>query len=238
MDSENANEPIQMPSTGGVDGDGFGGPNIAYEKFGEPEKPKDEDTKINVNLVNGNGVVSGKKMVSSVWRVMTIVMLMVSISCIAGVVYSFMEQKALSHEVRELSQTGQSAKGQLSSLLAALGASDAGGAIEAATKIDILNGDDIESLQKLVGSNKIDFTKNSLNFVQRNGQYTVASLNLGGVRTVFYKDSADGVWKKAAFDASEKKHCKNSSEEELRAIRSVLVCNADEEQEESKPEEE
>lgn len=230
MDSDNTSEPIQMPSTDGVGGDGFGGPNISYEKFGEPEKPKEEDTKINVNLVNGNGVVSGKKMVSSAWRAMTIIMLMVSISCIAGVAYSFMEQKSLSQEVRELSQSGQSAQGQLNSLEAALGVTDAGGAIEAVTKINILDGDDIESLQKLIGDNKIDFTKNSLNFIQRNGQYTVASLNLGGVRTIYYKDIADGVWKKAAFDASKDKHCEKSSEEELRAIRSVVVCNADEEE--------
>ncbi len=238
MDSGNDNEPIQMNTTeGGLNGDGYGGPNISYEKFGEPEKPK-EDDKVSISVVNGNGVVSGRKMVDGVWQKLAIFAIIITIGCIAGSVYSFIAQRDLNRKVAELSQTSSTAKGQLAGIFAALGASDATEAVERVTNIDILTGDDWRELNKLIGEKTIDYSKNSTNFVRRNGQYIVASFNLkdgnSSQRVVFYSDSATGEWKKAAFDASKDKHCEKSSDEELRAIRNVIVCDAKDEELEDK----
>ena len=99
---------------------------------------------------------------------------------------------------------------------------------------EILSGSDIQQIravitQKYGAITTIDPNDTSVNFVKSNGMYRVASLKMtnaaGATRALFYARKSDNLWKPAAYNTNDDKNpCKDSTDEEKKALFGVVSC--------------
>ena len=217
--------------------DGFGGANIAYENYNDQiVQQQQAPSAVPINVVNANGVVSGKKVVDYVWQRVAVCMLVLVIGLLAGLCVVLFLTISKSADVAKLEVEKKTIESELVSIYDHLGVSDLSGAIKRIEAKETMNGGDLAEVNTLLtnkyGANfKLDLADSNINFVVRNGVYKIVSLGIyresGTQRAVLYEKISDGKWKLGGFDASKADPCIDSTSEEKEALDGVIPCAED-----------
>ena len=243
------------PQNTGVPGgtqnfDGFGGPNISYESFSEPAPQPQPMPQQQINVVNANGVISGRRMVDYMWQRLAYCGLIFSMVFLIGLIVAVIFAGIANSDRARFEAEKIATERNLQGLYGVIGATDQESAINALNEeSEYLNGGDIAKVDKLLknkyGDYVLDFADSNINFVRIRNMFKIISLGVaqpnGTVRVILYSRIADGNWKLGGFDSSNTKDpCANSSVEEKLAIKGIVVCpeakdDDDEEPEEQKP---
>lgn len=193
------------------------------------------DVQMNVvNAVNANGVVSGRKVVDYIWKRVAICGLVIAGGMFIAVIVMVFIANAFNGNAIKQEEEKIAANDKLTEIYNALNVQSHEDALTTLAKDEILTGSDIQQLravitQKYGAITTIDPNDTSVNFIKSNGMYRVASLKMtnaaGTSRALFYARKADNVWKAAAFDtADDKNPCKDSTDEEKKALFGVVSC--------------
>ena len=240
--TNNPQQPPQDPSTQNFDG--FGGANIAYENYNDQivqqqqqqMQQQQDPGAIPINVVNANGVVSGKKVVDYVWQRIAVCMLVLAAGLFIGLCVVLFVAISKSTAMAKLEIEKKAAESELTSIYSHLGVNDLVGAVQRIEAKETMNGGDLAEVNTLLtnkyGANyKLDLADSKSNFVVRNGVYKVVSLGIyresGTQRAVLYEKIADGKWKMGGFDASKDDACADSTAEEKNALDGVIPCTED-----------
>ncbi len=240
------------PQNTGVPGgtqnfDGFGGPNISYESFSEPAPQPQPMPQQRINVVNANGVISGRKMVDYMWQRLAYCGLIFSVVFLIGLIIAVIFAGISNSDRAKFEAEKIATERNLQGLYGVIGATDQESAINALNEeAEYLNGGDISKVDKLLknkyGDYVLDFADSNINFVRIRNMFKIISLGVvqpnGTVRVILYSRIADGNWKLGGFDSSNVKDpCANSSAEEKKALKGIVVCpdGEEEEPEEQKP---
>ena len=229
--------------------DGFGGPNISYESFSEPQpqapQPVPQQT---INVVNANGVVSGRKMVDYMWKRLAYCGLVFSIVFLAGLIAAVAFVGLVSSDKAKLEAEKAASDRALGGIYDILGVGGQEEAVQALSKdAEYINGGDIQKIDKLLtdkyGEYVLDYADSNINFVRINNMFKIVSLGVvrpnGTARAILYARIADGNWKLGGFDSTNVKDpCADSSDEEKIAIKGIVSCAEKDDDEEEKPKEE
>ncbi len=224
---------------------GFGGPNITYENYDDSAvkavqqpQPDQGGVPINViNAVNANGIVSGRKLVDESWKTMAIAAIVIAVGCLIGVVVAFFIQNAKSAEIDRQKNEISSLTRDLNNIYGTLGVSDYGAANNLITSTDILSGADLsaidDALEAAYGQNYVvDFADATINGVTKGASYKIVSVGIaqeeGTVRAILYAKVADGQWKLASFDKTAENPCKDASDDDKAALRTIGLCEEEE----------
>ena len=236
------NSQAQQPAAQNFDG--FGGPNIAYENYNDnavqQQQQQQEVTAVPMNVVdvvNANGVVSGRKVVDSAWQRAAICLMVLTVGLVVGLVVCLMMVVNKDAEISKYKREQQLLQSDINSIYGKLGVSDLAAAISQIEDTKVLNGGDLSEIDALLtgkynANYRLDLADTNINFVVRNGVYKVVSLGIhresGTRRAVLYEKIADGKWKLGGFDATKADPCADSTEEEKAAIKNVIPCEAEE----------
>ena len=219
--------------------DGFGGPNISYENYKEaPAQPTPAPTQPAINVVNANGVISGRKMVDYLWQRLAYCGLVFSLVLLIVVLVGNANTDRTKMEVEK-----NTASNQVKGIYDILGVNSQEEAIETLTKEkELLNGGDLLKIDTLLRNKydnyyELDFADSNLSFVRINNVYKVVSLAVkrptGTIRVILYGRIANGEWKLGGFDSTNSVDpCANSSDEEKEAIKGIFTCGEPVEEEE------
>lgn len=223
--------------------DGFGGSTIGYANYNDqivqqqaqPQDPGAVPMNV-VDIVNANGVVSGKKVVDYIWQRIAVCMIVLTVGLLIGLVAVLMIAISKSTDMAKLEVEKKRTEGELNSIYSMLGVGNLSGAISQIEQTETMSGGDLDEVDKLLtgkfGANyKLDLADSNINFVTRNGVYKIVSLGIyresGTQRVVLYEKIADGKWVLGGFDASKDDACADSTDEEKEAIKSVIPCKKD-----------
>lgn len=225
--------------------DGFGGPNISYENYREAPAPAQAaPTQAPINVVNANGVISGRKMVDYLWqRIAYCALAFAGVLLIGLIVTVVLVGSANTARVKAEAEQ-DSAVRNLNSLYAVLGVSSQSEAVETLTKeSELIDGGDLVKIDNLLANKfgadyTVDFADSNLNFARVNNVFKVISVAIaqpsGAVRVILYGRIATGEWKLGGFDAKNTVDpCANSSDEEKEAIAGIFTCGEPMEEAES-----
>ncbi len=244
MNPQNTNAP------GGTQNfDGFGGPNISYESFSEPAPQPQPTPQQQINVVNANGVISGRRMVDYMWQRLAYCGLVFSVIFLIGLIVAVIFVGMMNTDRATMEAEKTAMERNLNGLYQVIGASNQEEAIQTLDKeSEYINGGDMAKIDKLLtgkyGDYVVDFADSNINFVRINNMYKVVSVGIvrpnGTARALLYSLIADGNWKLGGFDsANTKDPCANSSNEEKVALQGIIVCPEvkEEEEDKKKPEE-
>ena len=247
MNPQNTNAPGGMQNF-----DGFGGPNISYESFNEAPAPTPQPVaQPQINVVNANGVISGRRMVDYMWQRLAYCGLIFSLVFLIGLIVAVVFVGIVNGDKAKLETEKSNVVRNLNGLYEVIGANTQEEAVQALDKeSEYLNGGDLSKIDKLLtgkyGEYVLDFADSNINFVRINNMYKIVSLGVvrpnGTARALLYARIADGEWKLGGFDSSNTTNpCVNSSDEEKKALKGIVVCpdvkDEEPEPEEKKPEE-
>ena len=228
--------------------DGLNGPNIAYENYDDKaiqQQQQDQQQEASaipmnvVDVVNANGVVSGRKVVDYTWQRGAICLAVLATGLLIGLVVSLIIVVNLDKEMASTKRELDSKKGELTGLYTKLGVATSFDAVSQIEATETLNGGDLSEIDALLtekfGANyALDLADSNINFVQRNGIYKIVSLGIhrasGTKRAVLYEKIADGKWKSGGFDAEKTDPCADSTDEEKEAIKNVIPCETAEDE--------
>ena len=222
--------------------DGFGGPNIAYANYDDnmvqqqAQAAQQDPGAVPMNVVdvvNANGVVSGRKVVDYLWQRVAICMIVIACGLLIGLVVSLMIVVTKNSEVASLNREKTGLNSELQSIYGKLGVGNLADAVTQIDKTETMDGGDLSEVNDLLtgkfgASYKLDLADANINFVIRNGVYKIVSLGIyresGTQRVVLYEKIADGKWKLGGFDATKADACMDSTEEEKVAIDGIIPC--------------
>ncbi|MBP5656645.1 hypothetical protein J6X15_03625 [Candidatus Saccharibacteria bacterium] len=225
--------------------DGFGGPNIAYENYDnnaiqqQQQEQQQAASAVPMNVVdvvNANGVVSGRKVVDYTWQRGAILLGVLAGGLLLGLIVSLVIVVNLDKDIAKTKRELDTTKSELNSLYTKLGVENLTEAVTRMDSTEILNGGDLAEIDSLLtgkynANYKLDLADANINFVTRNSIYKVVSLGIhresGTRRAVLYEKIADGKWKLGGFDASKEDACADSTDEEKEAIKDVIPCKTD-----------
>ena len=215
-------------------------PNIQYTQP-EPVQPApqqmpDGAVPMNViNAVNANGIVTGDKVVSYIWKRVGICAMIISAACLIGVGIAVLMMNNVNQEKNKMELSKLESDNNLSAIYKSLGVEDQERAITSINDVETLNGGDINEINVLLtekfGSDYVlDIADQNVNFVRKSGAYKLVSLgirrNSGSVRAIMYERIADGVWIMSSFDSTNVEDpCKDSPKEEKQALSGLDVCD-------------
>ena len=191
------------------------------------------DVQMNViNAVNANGIVSGRKVVDFIWQRMAICAMIIAAGCAIAVIVMVIIANAYNIDTIKTRGEKNTAENHLSEIYGLLGASNHSEAVVELAKSEILSGDDLSRVSSLIAAKygadaKIDTAGGSENFIVSSGVYRIVSLKLVGVeeRVFLYMRKADNTWSLAAYDSRDTENpCKDSSEEEKKALSAIVTC--------------
>lgn len=239
------------PQGGEPNFDGFGGPNISYENYNEPAQaaaPAPAPAPASINVVNANGVISGRRMVDYLWQRIAYCALAFSGVLLVGVIVAVIFACVANGDKAVLKAEKDSMNNKLNGLYSLMGVSSSE---DAATVLDkknnILTGADISKIDKLLTGKfgagyRVDYADTGLNEVHSNRVFKVVSVAVETparpVRVVLYGRVASGEWILASFDSDDKVDpCANSSDEEKKALEGIFTCGEPMEEEEKEDEE-
>ncbi len=237
MDGQNA-DPMMGQSA-------YGGPNISYENYddnavraAQQPQPEAQGVPINViNAVNANGIVSGRKLVDESWKSIAIAAIVIAVGCLIGVIVAFVIQNSTSAKNAEIQKERDQYSTDLKNLYSTLGVSDYGEANNMITSMDILSGADLSAidaeLEKAYPKYVVDFADATINSVTKGAMYKIVSVGIaqeeGTARAILYSKVSDGQWKLASYDKTSEKPCKDASDEDKKALRTVGLCEEESE---------
>lgn len=249
-ETQQGTEGAQAPNSNAQNYDGFNGPNIAYENYDDKaiqqqqQEQQQEASAVPMNVVdvvNANGVVSGRKVVDYTWQRGAICLAVLAVGLLIGLIVSLVIVVNFDKEMASTKRELNSKDGELKALYAELGVSDRNSAVSQIMATDLLNGGDLSEIDTLLtekfnANYRLDLADSNINFVQRNGIYKIVSLGIhresGTKRVVLYEKIANGEWKFGGFDATKEDPCADSTDEEKEAIKNVIPCKAEEDEEE------
>lgn len=240
----------QAPDSNVQNYDGLNGPNIAYENYDDKAMQQQQQAQQQevsaipmnvVDVVNANGVVSGRKVVDYIWQRGAICLAVLAVGLLIGLVFSLIIVVNLDKEMALTKRELDNKKSELNGLFVKLGVTNSGDAISQIDAVEMLDGGDLSEIDALLtekfGANyTLDLADTNINFVQRNGVYKIASLGVhrasGTKRVVLYEKIAEAKWKFGGFDATKDDPCADSTGEEKEAIKNVIPCKTEEDEEE------
>lgn len=243
QDNNQANMNGQQPQ-GQAEGnfDGFGGPNISYANYDDKAVQQQQQAQQQeaapvpmnvVDVVNANGVVSGRKVVDYVWQRGAICLMVLAAGLLVGLALAVFLVVNKSSEVADLKRDKEQIQAEVNSVYTKMGVNDLSGAITQLDARETLNGGDLDEINRLLVEKynadfKLDLADSNINFVIRNGVYKVVSLgihrNSGTVRAVLYEKIADGKWVRTGFDASKPDPCQDLTDADKAAIDGIIPC--------------
>lgn len=238
------NQPQAQQDPNAQSFDGFGGANMSYANYNDQivqqqqlqQQQMQDPGAVPINVVNANGVVSGKKVVDYVWQRIAVCMLVLAAGLFIGVCIVLFVAISKSTEMAKLEIEKKATEMELNSIYGHLGVSDLTGAITRIEAKETMNGGDLAEVNTLLtnkfGANyKLDLADSNINFVVRNGVYKVVSLGIyresGTQRAVLYEKISDGKWKLGGYDANKADPCADSTAEEKDALDGVIPCSED-----------
>jgi uncharacterized lipoprotein YehR (DUF1307 family) len=207
------------------------GPNIRPVEFKDTSSPKAETPDSGpIHVVNANGIVSGTKLVNSMWRPLCIALIVVIILLAGGLVWVILKNNESAVEYRELSATSRTASSNLTALYEQLGVDTQEEAVFAASVGGVLDGAAISSLNDTLttqfGEFAIDYTQVDFNSVQRVGGYKIVKIAINDKKYVaFAKD--DNVWTVVEFVETLRDRCEGYSDEARLVVDKILSCKED-----------
>lgn len=224
--------------------DGFGGPNISYENYKETPAPAaPAPVQPAINVVNANGVISGRKMVDYLWQRIAYCALAFSVVLLIGLIITVVLVGDANTERVKMEAAKTTAEHNTQGLYDVLGVNSQEDAVKALTKeSEMIDGGDLLKIDTLL-TNKygagyvIDFADSNLNFVRMSNVFKVVSVGVaqptGTIRVILYGRIASGEWKLGGFDSKNTVDpCANSSDEEKEAIAGIFTCGEPMEEEE------
>ena len=222
--------------------DGFGGPNIAYENYDDNAIQQQQQAQQQaasavpmnvVDVVNANGVVSGRKVVDYTWQRGAILLGVLAGALLLCLIVALVIVVNLDKEIAKTRREFETTQNELNSIYAKLGVDNLAEAVTRMDSTEILNGGDLDEINTLLtgkfnANYKLDLADSNINFITRNSVYKVVSLGIhresGTQRAVLYEKISDGKWKLGGFDASKDDACTDSTDEEKEAIKGVIPC--------------
>lgn len=211
---------------------GFGEPNIQYANYNEnaekpAEEPKEEPA---INVINANGVISGRKVVDYLWFRIAICAMVITVGCAIATAIAFKLSFEANDKISDLQMELGTAQANVNSLMGLLGAETQEDAERLASAPNIVSGEDVKSLHEAIVSKfgegySINYSDTSLNFLVKNGQYRVLSLKVNGDRMVAYEKMSDHEWVVTAYDDMAYDPCKSISKEDKDIIKGVISCS-------------
>lgn len=193
------------------------------------------NTQMNVvNAVNANGVVSGRKVVDYIWQRAAICAIVIACGMFIAVIVMVVIANMFNGNAIKQEEQKIALNDKLTEVYNALGVDNQADAMTTIASDEILTGSDIQQIRAVVSQKygavtTIDPNDTSINFIKSNDMFRVASLKVtnaaGSKRALLYSRKADNVWKAAAFDSdNEKNPCKDSTDEEKKALAGVVSC--------------
>ena len=217
---------------------GFG-PNISYENFSDEaikaasRAEASTSNGVPINVVNANGIVSGRKMVDEEWRKIAICAGILAAGCLIGVVIVLFLMHFKISDLNKVQDELVKNKAGSSAIYSALGATNRDEALALINNQDMLTGADMAKINKILidkyGANYVvDFADDTINQVRRGNLYTTVSLGVaqeeGTVRAIIYAKNANGEWKMAEFDKMAEDSCADSSDEDKLVLKTIGLC--------------
>lgn len=215
-------------------------PNIQYSQP-EPVQPAPQQmpegaVPMNViNAVNANGIVTGDKVVSYIWKRVGICSMILCAACLIGVGIAVLMINNVNQEKNKMELSKLESDNNLTAIYESLGVEEQSTAITRINDVETLNGGDINEInvlltEKFGADYVLDIADQNINFVRKSGAYKLVSLgirrNSGSVRTIMYERIADGVWIMSSFDSTNPEDpCKDSPKEEKKALSGLDVCD-------------
>ena len=207
-----------------------------------PQNNESDAVQMNViNAVNANGIVTGDKVVSHIWKRLAICVMIIAAGLIAAVIVAVVLVDGVNREKNQLEQAKLESQTKLESVYAGLGVESQEQAMARIGERELLNGGDMVELDKLLhqsfGDNyALDIADQNINFVRQVAGYKYVSLGVrrssGSVRVIMYERVADGVWVMADFDSSNNADaCETSSDDEKMILGHIDLCKVEEEKE-------
>ena len=132
-------------------------PNIQYSQP-EPAQPApqqmpDGGVPLNViNAVNANGIVTGDKVVSYIWKRVGICAMIISVACLIGVGIAVLMMNNVNQEKNKMELSKLESDNNLSAIYKSLGVEDQERAITRINDVETLNGGDINEINVLLCS--------------------------------------------------------------------------------------
>ena len=240
------NNPMNGGQPGGQNFDGFGGPNISYENYADPQPQQQQQVPVQpaINVVNANGVISGRKMVDYLWQRIAYCALAFSVVLLIGLIVAVILVGSANGSTAVAESERDKAQHDVQGLYEILGVDSQEDAVKVLTdEEEYLNGGDLMKIDNLLNGKYpaygIDYASSNINFVRMGNVYKVVSVgimtNTGTKRVVLYGRIANGEWKLGGFDSDNKVDpCANSSDEEKEAIAGIFTCGEPMEEEEEK----
>ncbi|MBR3322752.1 hypothetical protein IKG13_01680 [Candidatus Saccharibacteria bacterium] len=193
------------------------------------------NTQMNVvNAVNANGIVSGRKVVDYIWQRTAICAIVIASGMFIAVIVMVFIANAFNTNAIKQEEEKIAVNDKLTEIYNTLNVESQEDALTTLAKDEILSGSDIQQIravitQKYGAITTIDPNDTSVNFVKSNGMYRVASLKMtnaaGTTRALFYARKSDNLWKPAAYNTNDDKNpCKDSTDEEKKALFGVVSC--------------
>ena len=232
MNPQNKNGDSESPQF-----DGFGGPNISYENYGELEPATQASAPVapqTINVVNANGIVSGQKMVEYVWKQIAYWGIAVSIVLLIGLIVSVVLVGMANTDKAKVIAEREATERNLNGLYDVLAVSTQEEAIQALTKeSEYINGGDIQKIDALLmnkyGDYVLDYENSNINFVKINNAFKIVSVGVkqskGTVRALLYARISTGEWKLGGFNSENTANpCADSTDEEKEAFANIISC--------------
>ena len=193
------------------------------------------DVQMNVvNAVNANGVVSGRKVVDYIWQRAAICAIIIAIGMFIAVIVMVIIANAFNANAIVQEEEKKRANDKLSQIYNSLNVESQEEALTTLGKDEILSGTDIQQIHTLLNDKygivtSWDPSDAAINFAKSNGMYRVVSLKMtnaaGVIRAFAYARKSDNQWKIAAYNSEDEKNpCKDSSDEEKKALAGVVSC--------------
>lgn len=189
-----------------------------------------------VNAVNANGIVSGRKVVDYIWQRVAICAIVIGAGLLIAVVVMVVIATTFNGNAIKQEEEKIAATDKLNEIYSSLNVESHAEAMTTLGRDEIMSGTDIQQLDVLLKEKygavtSWDPTDASINFVKSNGMYKVASLKMtnaaGSIRAFAYARKSDNQWKIAAYNAADEKNpCKESTDEEKKALAGVVSCPA------------
>lgn len=188
-----------------------------------------------INAVNANGIVTGEKVVSYIWKRVGICAMILAAACVAAVVVAVIILGNVDRAKNELEQSKIETETNLGAIYESLGVERQADAITQINNIELLNGGDIDEIDALLEERygedyDLDIADQNINFIRKSGAYRIASFGVrrssGSERAIMYERISDGVWMMSGFDSTEVDDpCQGSSKEDKAILEVLNVCD-------------
>ena len=177
---------------------------------------------------------ANRKLVDYLWQRIAICSMVIAGGMLIAVFVAVIIANVLNGNVIQRETQLSAANDKLQEIYKALNVESHEAALVALGNDEMLTGSDIQQIRAVLAQKYGDVTSwdtsdASINMVKVNGIYKVASLKMtnaaGTARALVYAKKSDNQWIAAAYNAADEKNpCKDSTEEEKKALAGIVSC--------------